>query len=149
MKSSLLFFITFSFSPVPSNRKNWRLEKIGDSGTKPVILRYCWRCCSTTAAPPSRNSRRDNAAGILIIWWTSPPRILQIHSVNQFCTTTPFHVPISFFLSSSAPWNNYHHFPRFWDQLYGPLQLGLSTEMHLWFQFHVWLNWRISIFFGC
>ena len=27
----------------PSNRKNWRLEKIGDSGTKPVILKY-WRC---------------------------------------------------------------------------------------------------------
>ena len=25
----------------PSNRKNWRLEKIGDSGTKPVILKYC------------------------------------------------------------------------------------------------------------
>jgi len=28
-----------------SNRKNWRLEKIGDSGTKPVILKYCW--CTT------------------------------------------------------------------------------------------------------
>jgi len=24
-----------------SNRKNWRLERIGDSGTKPVISKYC------------------------------------------------------------------------------------------------------------
>jgi len=27
----------------PNNRKNWRLEQIRDSGTKPVILKYC-RC---------------------------------------------------------------------------------------------------------
>jgi len=33
-KSFFSFFVT-------SNRKNWRLEKIGDSGTKPVILKYC------------------------------------------------------------------------------------------------------------
>jgi len=27
--------------PTSSNRKNWRLGKIGGSGTKPVILKYC------------------------------------------------------------------------------------------------------------
>jgi len=30
---------------------------------------------------------------------------------------------------SSAPWNNYRHFSRFWDQLYCPFRLGLGTEV--------------------
>jgi len=40
-----------------------------------------------------RNSGRDNAAGIIIVWWTSPPLILQIHSLYQIATGTPSHVP--------------------------------------------------------
>ena len=70
----------------PSNRKNWRLGKIGDSGTKPVILKNCrW-----LQAP--RNSGRDNAVGIIMIWWTRLPLILQIHSPHQIATGTLSHV---------------------------------------------------------
>ena len=34
-----------------------------------------------TATP--RNGKRDNIEGIMTIWWTSPPLILQIHSLHQ------------------------------------------------------------------
>ena len=33
--------------------------------------------------------------------------------------------------SSSATWNNYRHFSRFWDQSYGLLRLGFGTQ-HRW-----------------
>ena len=85
------------------------------------------------------NSGRDNAAGIIIVWWTSPPLIL------DSLTAPRFHVD-SFSRSSTAPWNNYRHFPWFWDQLYGPQRLGLSTEVRVWSQFHIWLNWEYPIF---
>jgi len=120
-----LFFL--DFGPVPrrnsSNRQNWKLEKNGDSGVKPVMLKCC-RCTTYYTAP--RNIGRDNAAGLMIIWGTSPPRILQIHSMHQVTTDTP---------SPSASWNNYHHFSRFWDQLYVFFRLGLSTEVRLRVQF--------------
>ena len=82
-----------------NNRKNWRLEKIGDSGTKSVILKYC-RCttyCKYLATT-------GEITGIITVWWTRPPLILQIHSLHQIATGTPFHVP-------PRPWINYHHFP--------------------------------------
>ena len=40
-----------------------------------------------------RNSGRDDTAGIIIVWWTSPPLILQIHSLHQVATGTPSHLP--------------------------------------------------------
>ena len=55
----------------------------------------------------------------------------------------------SFSCSSTVPWNNYHNFPSFWDQFYDPLRLGLSTEVRLWSQFHILLNWKVSNFFVC
>jgi len=70
--------------------KNWRMEKIGDSGVNPVSLKYCWcTICYSTS-----NSGRDIVAGITIIWGTSPCRILQIHSLYQVATGTPCHVPL-------------------------------------------------------
>ena len=83
------------------------------------------------AAP--RSGRRHNVGGIMTIRWTSPPPILQIHSLHQVDMGTPSHFP------PSAPCNNYRHFSRFWDQLYGPLRLGIGTEVHLWTQFEIYL----------
>ena len=37
---------------LPSNRKNWRLEKLGDSGTKPVIS--CGNICSNILCVKTR-----------------------------------------------------------------------------------------------
>jgi hypothetical protein len=65
-------------------------NKIGNSGVKPANLKYCqWR---PTSAPQSRNGVRDNASGIMIKWGTSPPCILQIHSLHQVATGAPSHV---------------------------------------------------------
>jgi len=93
-----------------SNRENRRLENLQ------ILVQHqsfgnivgAW----PTVAP--RNSGRDNAAGIMIIWWTSPPRILQIHSLK---------LPRSpLFMFLFAPQKNDHHssFPRFWNKLYSP-----------------------------
>jgi len=54
----------------------------------------------------------------------------------------------SFPCSTSAPCNNYSHFPRFWDQFYGPLRLGIGTEVCLWSQFQIYLTGEFSSFFG-
>jgi len=56
----------------------------------PVNWKYC--CARPIAAP--RNGRRDNVEGIMITWGTSPPPILQIHSLHQVATGTPSHVPL-------------------------------------------------------
>jgi len=64
-----------------SNRKKWRSEKIGDSGTKPVILKYC----NNLLQAPS-NSGRDNTAGIIVKWWTNTPQccvpVLRDHTIG-------------------------------------------------------------------
>jgi len=65
--------------------KNWRIWYKNQSIGSIVSAR-------PTAAP--RNGRRDNAAGIMTIWWTSPPPILQIHSLHQVAMGTPSHVPL-------------------------------------------------------
>jgi len=44
-----------------SGRQNWRIDKIGDSGVKQVILKYCW--CTTycsTSHQRERQRSRDN-----------------------------------------------------------------------------------------
>jgi len=61
----------------------------------------------------------------------------------------PFNIFTWFIGAGSSSWNNYHHFSRFWDQLYGPFGLGLFTEMHMFTRFHICFNWRISNFSGC
>jgi len=72
----------------PSNRKNWRLEKIEIL----VQNQPFWNIVGARITAATHNSRRDNAAGILIIWWASPPCILQNHSLHQAATGTPLHV---------------------------------------------------------
>ena len=37
----------------------------------------------------------------------------------------------------------------FWDQLYGPPRLGLSSDVHLLSKFHIWFNWSVSNFSVC
>jgi len=83
-----------------------------------------------TAVP--RNSGRDNTAGIMIIWWTNCPRILQIHSLHQFATVTPFHIsvrrrgiiiPVSTVLG-----------PIVWSLITGTQH---RADLQLWLQHHV------------
>jgi len=47
---------------IPSNRRNWRLEKIGDSGTFPFILKYCQPTtyCSTSQQRERYRSRNND-----------------------------------------------------------------------------------------
>ena len=95
-------------------------EKIGCSGTKLVILKYSryTTYCSTSQQWERQRSRNHDC---------------MMHQPSSHSTdsrTAPRCHGYSFSCSSTAPWNNYHHFPRFWDQLYGPLRLGLSTEVH-------------------
>ena len=45
-----------------------------------------------TAAPSI--GRRDKVGGIMSIWWTSPPPILQIHSLHQVAMGTASHIPL-------------------------------------------------------
>jgi len=71
-----------------SNRQIWRLEKIGDSGTKPVILKFL----SVHDLLPMFG--RDNAVGRMIVWWTSPSLILHIYSLHQVVMATPSRVPL-------------------------------------------------------
>jgi len=72
------------------------IEKIGDWKKLEILVQNqsFWNIVGARPTAAPRNSGRDNAAGILIIWWSSPPRILQIHSLHQFAMSTPFHVPL-------------------------------------------------------
>ena len=71
-------------------RKNWRQGKYWRFWYKTshfeILLMH-----DLLQAP--RNSGRDKAVGIIIVWKTSPPLILQIHSLHQVATDTPSHVP--------------------------------------------------------
>jgi len=128
--------ITSSDTHTTSNRKNWRLEQIGDSGTKPVILKYC-RCttyCKHLAIAGEITQQES--------WLYDELALLSFHRFTH-CNKLPRALFFMFLC------NNYRHFPWFWDQLYGPIRLGLSTEVRLWSQFHIWFNWRVSKFFGC
>ena len=71
---------------------------------------------------------------------------LSSHSADSL--TSPSCHGHCFPCSSSAPCNNYRYFPRFWDQLYGPLRLGLGTEVRLWSHFEIYLTQEFSSFFG-
>jgi len=75
---------------------------------------------------------------------TSPLLIPQIHSLHQSATGTPSHVPIrrreimivivrvsEIYCMTSIAWST-----------------GNGTEVHLWSQFHILLDWRFSKFSG-
>ena len=51
----------------------------------------------------------------------------------------------SFPFSSSAPWNNYHHFSQCWDQLYGPIW-DWALKCVCGFQFQILFHCKISNF---
>jgi len=72
------------------------IENIGDWKKLEILVQNqsFWNIVTARPTAAPRNSGRDNAAGIMIIWWTSPPLILQIHSLHQVATGTPFHVPL-------------------------------------------------------
>ena len=72
------------------------IEKIGDLEKLLILLQNqsFWKIVGAQPTAAPRSSGRDNAAGIMIIWWTGPPRILQIHSLHQVATGTPFHIPL-------------------------------------------------------
>ena len=105
----------------------------------PVNWKYC--CARPIAAP--RNGRRDNVEGIMITWGTSPPPILQIHSLHQVATGTPSHVPLRcramvllvvaiFRGSVTFAWS----LPRNWHWR------AFVVEISFFF------NWEFSSFFG-
>jgi len=102
-------------------QQNWRLEKIGNSGLKPVILQYglSTTYCSTSQQM-ERERNRDND------YMRNKP---SSHSTDWL--TAPSCHQHWFPCSSSALWNKYHFFSQFWDQLYGPSRLGLRTKMRL------------------
>jgi len=62
-----------------SSRQNCRIEKLENLVQNQSIGSIV--SARPTAAP--RNGRRDNAVRIMTIWWTSPPPILQIHSLHH------------------------------------------------------------------
>jgi len=115
----------YNAHPFSSNQKNWEKVEIL------IQKQSFWMIVGARPTAAPRNSGRDNASGIMVVWRTSPPRILQIQSLHQIAGH-------SFSCSSSALWNNYHHFTRFWDQLYGPCRMGLCTDVRLWSRFHIW-----------
>jgi len=63
--------------------------------------------------------------------------------------TAPSRDGHSFPCSSSAPCNNHCHFSRIWDQLHGPIRLGLGNDMRFWSQIQIYLTGQFSSFFGC
>ena len=106
--------------------------------SKPVTLNF--RRCSTYCSTSHRRERkrsRDNE---------HMKTLPSSHATDSF--TAPSCHRHSFPCSSSAPWNNYFHFSRFWDKLYGPFRLGLGTEVRLWSHLHFLFNWRISNLVG-
>ena len=102
------------------------IEQIGGCKRLEIVVQNqsFWNIVGARPTAAPRNRGRDDAAGIIIVWRTSPPHILQIHSLDQ--VATQWH---SFSCSSWALWNIFHHFAWVWDQLYGPFRLGLSTEV--------------------
>ena len=119
-----------------SGWKKWRMEKTGESGTKPVNWKYCW--CTTYFRNPQwqeRLFRKDNDY-----------MMNQPSSYSADSLIAPSCHAHSFPCSSSAPCNNYHHFSRFWEQSYVPLSLGLGTEVRLWSLFQIYLPGQFSSF---
>ena len=96
------------------------IEKIGDWKKLENLvqnqssLKYC-RCttyCSTSQQRERQRSRNNDC--------------MKIQPSSYSFTAPSCHCHFSS-CSSSTPWNNYHHFSQFWDQLYGLFKLGLST----------------------
>ena len=116
----LRYWVCQKFSE--TSRKKWRLEKLEIL----VQNQSFWNIVSEHLATVGEITQQVKR----IVWWTNPPFILQI----RILTALNCHGH-SFSCSSTAPWNNYCHFPWFWNQLYGPLRLGLSTEVRMWSQF--------------
>ena len=123
-----------------SNRKIWKLKKIGDSGTKPVILKYrrCTNYCKHIATAGEITQQESWLCDELVLL-----SFTEIHSLHQIATVTPSHVP---------PRRHgiiiviFHYFGT---NCMVPLRLGLSTKVRLWSQFLIWFNQRVSNFFGC
>jgi len=145
----------------PSDRKKWKLEKM-------VQNQSFWKIVGARPTAAPRNSGRDTAVEIRIIWWTRHPRILQIPSLHQVATGTPFHVPLRhrvIIITIFHGCGTNCMVPSDWDSA-PPVTVpdviaGLAvwrhtakgkkktTEVRLWSQLHIWFNWRIFKFFGC
>jgi len=74
----------------------YRSKKIGDWKKLETLVQKqsFWNIVGARPTAAPRNSGRDNAARRMMTWWTSLPHILQIHSLHQVATGTPFHVPL-------------------------------------------------------
>jgi len=111
-------------------------SKKWDSGQNQSL----WNIAGARTLQAPHNSGRDNAAGIIIVRWTSPPLILQIHSLHQIATVTPSHVP---------PRRHgiiiviFHYFGTNCMVLF---RLRLSTKVRLLSQFLIWFIRESPIF---